>query len=704
MEMKLPTNISPLSRFLACKICWKITIWIFISILIVEAIILIPSYKNHEIDELRRIEKEAIGSMKTLLHTVDLLNMTPQQQEEILEEVFFVNPITGLILSKDDSEQTIKFGEQPATNPEYKRIEHGTRLDVYWNKNKLMSSLNATVRLDTSSIDRLLLKFVLRIIGLVAIITFFVTIVSVFVIRKIILKRILCLREKAIHAASDSDNPTHYLYHSDINDEIGDLIYAFNVMLEHIGIGLDKLETVNTDLEKKVNERTKELIQEIEERKHYEKELIQLANYDPVTELPNKNLFWSKSAQLISEIVNSNKILAIYLLELNEFQEINDAYGSTIGDLLLKKTGQFFDKNISHIATVGRFGSHQLAILTEPCSDLEQIEDIAVQILEKFSRPFEISSQNIATTVNIGVVLIPADGTDPKALLSNADMALQRSKKIQSNSYQYYEKDMNKIIENRHSILVDLHYAIDHEQFEIYYQPQIDLNSSKIIGMEALLRWKHPEKGFISPVEFIPIAEESGLIIPIGNWVFKKACEQNKKWLDEGISLRVGINLSPIQFHHRDLVADMEKVLEDTQLPSSNVEIEITETAIANDIDEAIRITDHIHSLGIIVAMDDFGTGHASLANLRRFPIQSLKIDQSFVRVLHPNDPEENLAGAIIHIGHSLGLKIIAEGVETKFQMEYLKDLGCEEIQGYYIAKPMPAEEFINFVKKYNND
>ncbi len=464
----------------------------------------------------------------------------------------------------------------------------------------------------------------------------------------------------------------------DRGNELQDIFIIFNTQLKRIQAAAKTIKAHEAIMALGVEERTQIL--------------DQITNYDFLTGLPNQNLLKVELAKFILEAEENKKHAYLLMLELRDFHEIIDAFGHNVADLFLKEVGSLLTQNTSAGTVVAHLSYTRFAISKNALNNPHQIIPIAQLILDLFTSPLKIAEQNILTTVNLGVAIYPHDGQNADLLLTNANLALNRAKTQGLNNYQFYESSMNQAIEVKHTLLVDLHYAIDQNQFRVYYQPKIGLKTGKLVGLEALVRWEHPEKGLISPSDFIPIAEESGLITIIGEWILRTACQQTKLWHDEGFKeLNVAVNLSTIQFKQENIVDIVHRALMDSALPPRYLELEITESGVMNNIQRAIVTMNAFHDLGIILSLDDFGTGYSSLSYLKRFPVQKLKVDQSFVKDLGPMT-DKSLVDIIILLGHSLDLKVVAEGVETKEQLFYLKERGCDEIQGYYFSKPIPAD------------
>jgi len=425
-----------------------------------------------------------------------------------------------------------------------------------------------------------------------------------------------------------------------------------------------------------------------------------LFNYHRVTELPTRNLLEQHLQQFIKQAEHDKKNVVLFVILLRDFHDITNAFGHSVSVRFLKEVGRHLTENMPAGSCVAHLSTSQFAVAKGGLAGTHQIANLAQWIVDLFDKPILVESYSVITTVNLGIAIYPIDCGDVESLMANAHLALNRAKAGIPNTYQFYETTMHRITEIRRTLLVDLHSALEKNQFRLYYQPQVDLITHQLVGVEALIRWQHPEKGLIPPSLFIPLAEESGLIVALGEWVIQTACQQILSWQAEGLPrLFTAVNLSAIQFAHQNIVDVISRILRKTDVPADQLELEITESAIMNNIPEAISTMKALKGLGVSLSLDDFGTGYASLSYLKQFPIHKLKIDQSFIRDIGKPEHENPLAGIIILLGLSLNLKIIAEGVETEVQANYLRDKGCHEGQGYLFGRPMPADQISEFFK-----
>nr|WP_315254780.1 EAL domain-containing protein [uncultured Duganella sp.] len=433
---------------------------------------------------------------------------------------------------------------------------------------------------------------------------------------------------------------------------------------------------------------------EITERKEAEQRIQHIAHHDVLTGLPNRVLLQDRLAQAVAFANRSGRPLWVMLIDLDRFKFVNDSLGHKAGDLLLKTVAQRLQDSVRDSDTVARLsGDEFVAILTESPQQALSVE-VAQRIMRAVTQPVMLEGKEFFVTCSIGVAVYGADGTSAQRLIEHADIAMYRAKKLGRNNTQFYEPAMNEEARERLRIESALRNAVERQEFVLHYQPQVDLQSGRVVGMEALLRWQHPELGMVAPHRFIGLAEETGLIVEIGAWVLRTACAQARAWQDAGHgALRVAVNLSPRQFSEPQLLASISEVLRQTGLPPSCLDIEVTEGLFMHDVTQAVELLHKLKALGLALSIDDFGTGYSSFSYLRHFPIDVLKIDRSFISDIHDGD-EAAIVVSIIALAHNLKLRVVAEGVETAVQLDYLRRHGCDEIQGYYFSPPLPAAEF----------
>lgn len=435
-------------------------------------------------------------------------------------------------------------------------------------------------------------------------------------------------------------------------------------------------------------------------RKKTEQRLAYLAHYDDLTGLPNRTLFYERVSRAIYYAQEHSSLIAVIFLDLDGFKYVNDTWGHLVGDLLLKQVATRLVDLHCMTDTMARLGGDEFTIVLEKLNRAAEAERLAQKILKIMQSPYDLNGHETFITTSIGISLYPNDGKDVNSLLKHADAAMYRAKEKGKNNYQFFTAQVNKNTHKRLSLETKLRYALDRDEFVLYYQPQKDLKSERIVGAEVLIRWQHPEMGLVLPYTFIPLAEETGLIVPIGEWVLRHTCLQRQRWNDNNKHqfLRLSVNLSTRQFQ-TDLVKRVVQILDETHIDPTLLELELTESVLIQHYDLASKILNQFKDMGIRLAVDDFGTGYSSLSYIKRFPVNKLKIDQSFVRDIPTDKYDMSITKAIIALAHSLKMTVTAEGVETQSQQAFLKTLGCDEVQGYLIGHPLPEKEFI---KLYN--
>ena len=443
--------------------------------------------------------------------------------------------------------------------------------------------------------------------------------------------------------------------------------------------------------------------EDITERKRSEERINYLANFDVLTGLPNRPKMDDHLRYTLSLAKRHEGNFAILFLDLDHFKDINDTLGHRVGDLMLIELAKRLTVALRDEDTVSRMGGDEFILLL-PDSTANGAALVAQKLLESIAQPFSLEDHALSVTASIGIALYPSDGSDIEILSKNADVAMYRAKQEGRNAYCFFTQEMQQNSQRKLQLSNALHTALQRDELHVVYQPQVSASRTHIVGAEALLRWQHPEFGNISPAEFIPIAEENGMIIPMGEWVLRTAISQIKSWITKGQSpIVMAVNLSAIQFRHPNLPNLITSILAEVDLPPEYLELELTEGIAMYNPELAIGIMNDLHERGIRMSIDDFGTGYSSLAYLKKFKIYKLKIDQSFVRDISTDTEDKAIVSAIIHMAHSLGLQTIAEGVETIAQLNYLQEQGCDEIQGYYYSKPLLPEMFEIFLKEHNN-
>jgi len=454
------------------------------------------------------------------------------------------------------------------------------------------------------------------------------------------------------------------------------------------------------------------LVRDITERKLAEEQIAFLAYHDSLTALPNNRLFKDRLEHSIAQAARNDKHIAVMFLDLDRFKIINDTMGHSAGDELLKITSQRLIEavrkadsvaiNTADMNSVARLGGDEFTILLEDIENIQTVAHIAERIIESVSLPMMLDRQEVHISTSIGIAVFPSDGNDVEEILQHADAAMYYAKAQGRNNFQFYTESMNKSSVELLALENNLHRAIEQNELCLYYQPQVNVLTGQLVGMEALIRWCHPEKGFISPGVFIPVAEETGMISRIGKWVIEEACEQGVRWQKAGYELhKISVNLSARQLKDDALPRLIKETLESTGMPADKLGIELTESAIILDPEIALSRLQAIKELGITLSLDDFGTGYSSLSYLKRFPIDTLKIDQAFVRDVKIDHEDAALVKAIIAMAHGLGMDVIAEGVEVQEQLDFLGANKCDSIQGFLFSRPLPPEEMERMLRKF---
>jgi diguanylate cyclase (GGDEF)-like protein/PAS domain S-box-containing protein len=443
------------------------------------------------------------------------------------------------------------------------------------------------------------------------------------------------------------------------------------------------------------------MIADVTERKKLSAHIDHIASYDALTDLPNRILFIDRVTRTISRSKREKEQIAVLYLNLDRFKVINDSMGNETGDRLLKSVAERIVNCVREGDTVSRMGSDEFAIMLGGITSAPDITKVSQKIIEAVSKPFVLDVREMHITASIGISMYPQDDEETEGLIKKASAAMLQAKEHGRNNDRFYNTEMETASYEMMMLENDLRKALDRKEFLLYYQPQVDINTGRIIGVEALVRWMHPDRGMVSPAEFIPLAEETGLIIPIGEWVLHTALAQNKAWQEEGLApVKISVNFSSVQFRQKDPVELVANALRETGLDPGYMELEITESVIMKGADAAIKKFQELKGLGIHICMDDFGTGYSSLSYLKRFPIDILKIDQSFARNVTTDTNDASIVTATIAMAHGLGLKVIAEGVETREQLEFFRSHKCEVIQGYLFSKPLPAEDITKLLRK----
>ncbi|MCJ2135906.1 EAL domain-containing protein [Methylobacterium sp. J-026] len=439
-------------------------------------------------------------------------------------------------------------------------------------------------------------------------------------------------------------------------------------------------------------------LEDVSSRKATEARADAMARLDPLTGLPNRLLLRERLAAALARLARTGEACALLLIDLDRFKPVNDTLGHPIGDALLEKVADRLRSTIRPTDTVARIGGDEFVILQAGIRDAAGTQALARRIVDLIGRTYMVEGHLLTIGASVGVALAPADGTDADRLLKNADLALYRAKLDGRGTYRFFEPEMDARMQARRKLELDMRQALARREFQLHYQPQLQLQSGTLIGCEALIRWRHPDRGLVSPLDFIPLAEEIGLIVPIGEWVIRQACRDAMTW---PAHMSVAVNVSPAQFKSDRLVETIISALASSGLPARRLEVEITEGVLLQENEKTLQTLHRLRELGVRVSMDDFGTGYASLSYLRSFPFDKIKIDRSFVKDLATKPDGEAIIRAIAGLGKSLGMTTVAEGVETPEQMQRIRLEGCTDVQGYFISRPVPTEDLLPIFAAY---
>lgn len=455
------------------------------------------------------------------------------------------------------------------------------------------------------------------------------------------------------------------------------------------------------DIQEKLTQANSKLKMEIGKREAMEDELKWIAYRDPLTSLPNRISFFDQLDQAVQAAQQAEGRLAVMFIDLDRFKMINDTAGHMVGDQLLIAVADRLVDNLRDEDVIARFGGDEFAVMLNDIACQGMLETIVEPLLKSFQQPFKIKDQIFFVTPSIGLSLYPEDGGDAETLLKIADIAMYKAKDMGRNQWSFCTESVKNDIAEWMLLSTQLHHALERNEFVLYYQPQIDCNSHRMIGVEALIRWNHPEQGIISPGKFIPIAEQTGMIHSIGEWVLRTACRQMKVWQKVGLPpIKVAVNLSAVQFNNPRIVQQVTDILQETGLAPEFLELEITESVTINEINSVVHTLHSFKEKGVLLSIDDFGTDYSSLSYLKQLPIDKIKIALPFVQGIGVNEKDEAITKTIVVLSKSLGLKVIAEGVETERQFVFLQQQACDEIQGYYYYKPMPADELESILQQ----
>lgn len=677
------------------RLSWRITMVVFLTILTVQVGIMSMTISQYRQDRLDEISESARSAIAPLIEEriTDLL-ASPISEDEA-KRVLESTRILGLSVYSVDFNLLRAYGEPSMTNLNmqngYKAqnyLSHdGTHYEVVLRPKSLSRPFVVVAKIDSSSVQEQVFNYMEQNILVMLLMSAFVTTVLMMALGYWLLEPILFLRSNLMRASENPENPRVERSPFNPSDEIGSAIDIALVLIKQNADNIKRIKSAAQD------------------------QIHKLAYFDTLTSLPNRTLFLQKLNEMARAQGSENPgRYAVIALDLDHFKDINDSMGHNVGDAILRGVAKRLRASLPEQAIVARSGEDEFAItmpLTGKSITSRDVADRVIGVIR--AEPFKVFNENFQIRSSIGVATFPDDGIDPDQVLKHADIALNRAKEDGRDTIKEYSEDYDRAVQMRFQMLRDLRDALEKNQLLLNYQPQLDLSSGKVIGAEALIRWWKPDNSkegghFISPAEFIPIAEQSGLIVPIGEWVMKTAVESAMDWKRKGHEVRIAVNVSGAQFYQSDIVAYTSKILRETGLPPHQLELEVTESVFMEDIQHTIAILQNLHALGVELAIDDFGTGYSSLSYLRQFPIDRLKIDQSFIRNALQNPDDAAIARTIVALGHSLNLKVIAEGVETKEHEAFLIAQKCDEVQGFRYSRPVPKEKFEEFIISYDGN
>jgi len=679
------------------RIGWKITIRAFLTLIIIQMLalaVMLPHFQNENIDYIKETGRIAVlSAMDGTIRSDSNISPISEQSAATLAAR---TPILGVAVYDLEYNLLSAYGTLPPLDDLQQKIADGHSvtlsrrkdfMDVVYAPLDLARPYTIAVHMRSEKLLTALQNYITNNGIIMLVLSGLVTIVLMLSIGRWLLEPVILLRNNLIEAAKHPETPKIQYPRVETSDEVGVALKIANDLIRQNAANLLRLRS------------------QAEDRIH------RLAYFDRLTNLPNRSMFMEKLEEYIkNHVIKQDKRLAIMAIDLDNFKDVNDTMGHEVGDKVLEAIAYRFVHAMPDNAVISRASADEFNVLVL-LGDKDRPQDYVNNIFEALEEPISIYQESFKIGGSIGVSHCPDDGIEAPKLLKNADIALNRAKEEGRNTARYYSEEFDKAVQKRFQMLRDLRVALDEKQFQLHYQPQFDLHTGKMIGSEALLRWWKPDKSkkgghFVSPADFIPVAEQSGLIVPIGEWVLRQACTDSVVWQKEGFDTasRVAVNISGVQFHRSNLVRIVSDIIQETGIEPRFLELEVTESIFMDDIETTVATLKKLHELGVDLAIDDFGTGYSSLSYLRQFPIDRLKIDQSFIRNALSNPDDMAITKTIISLGHSLSLSVIAEGVETQEHENFLKQEGCDEVQGFKYSKAIPAPELVQFMRTYAND
>ncbi len=678
------------NSWLTSRLSWRVILSVFMTIVLVQGMILYYTTKTYQDSRLNELRESARISITTLLSgNASAIN------EQTIPRLLKTTNIRGVALYEPKKVVAFDiFGEPPLLLPDRFHPDREVtwlsadklRYEVSLGPQNLGSALVMVLRLDTEGIRTGVINYVIQTASISLLLSALITTVLILVLGIWLLEPILSLRDNLLFAAQDPTNPTDYLTPYNYRDELGSVISSANKLIRQNAESLNRLGEQMQD------------------------KTYRLAFFDALTELPNRAHFLSKLDELIQNDPKGERYhLGVLVIDIDHFGDVNDTLGFECGDELLRIVSKKLQKTLSSALLVARLSEDEFAAIIPMATKPDgQITTVTNAVFDVFMESFDVQGNDLVLEATLGMALWPNDADRALELLKKAENALDQAKLDDKGHFRLYSPTFEQNVQARIQMVRDLRAAVEEQQFSLVYQPQFDAQTRRIIGAEALLRWERIDadtgkKAFVRPDHFIPVAEQSGLIVPIGRWVVEEACRFAKECVDQGLPpFRIAINLSGVQFARDDIIQLTKDVLKKTGLDPHYLELEVTESAVMRDINQTIALLQQLRDLGVELAIDDFGTGYSSLSYLKRFPIHRLKVDRSFVMHVTDSNDDAAITKTIIQLGHSIGLKVIAEGVETEAQVKFLTENNCDEFQGYFFSKPLPPAEFRGFVKGYS--
>ncbi len=687
--------VSSPTHIWSSKVSWRVALTAFLTIMLVQTFVLnVGGVAQFRANELKSLELQARSAIASVVDPESRGTRTSPFNESQIERMFRTTHIRGLTVYSYKYDFIKSYGEPVHLIAKFGQLdetymsENGNVYELIFKSSDIQSTFIVVVQMDSSRVEEKVHDYVMDSIKIMGILSLLVTSVLMIALGKWLLEPILFMRANLVAAFKNPELPEIEDSPYSSSDEIGAAIALTQKLIKQ---NAESLKHIKSTAEDKIHK---------------------LAYYDSLTGLPNRTLF----VQTLSEKGNVRRgedvpRFAIVTLDLDHFKDINDSMGHNVGDAILRSVGKKLRASLPESAFVSRTGEDEFAIMMPLVDDALNARDVAERVAGVIkSQPFKVFNEEFQVRSSIGVSTYPDDGAEPDMVLKNADIALNRAKEEGRDTIKEYSEDFDRAVQERFQILRDLRDALEHNQLDLHYQPQLCLKTGQVIGAEALLRWWKPDNSkeggsFVSPGVFIPVAEQSGLIVPIGQYVLRRACETSVRLKkDHGIDMRIAVNVSGNQFTHGDICSDVIKCVHDTGVDPKMLELEVTESVFMDDINHTVSILNDLHKIGVELAIDDFGTGYSSLSYLSQFPIDRLKIDQSFVRQALNDKENASIAKTIINLGHSLNLKVIAEGVETKEHENFLINQGCDEVQGFRYSRPVPEKKLVEFIESYNGD